>query len=294
MATPDRSHPASARDWEAEIEAFWDTVDLDDPDTALARMRALVARRPDDDPDAWFELGGVHDCVGDEAAAQEAYDRARSLGLAGPRLAQLDLQQGSTLRNLGRLDEALALLSAIDDPDASLGAAPAVFRALALRDAGRTNEALRTTIEALVPGLPRYQRSAAAYAADLTAVGSLREAGYEVFHPTVGPLVDFYVTVLGFTADATGDTAYATVRRGGLQVGCSRHDDAEPHPAGRRPPLGSEIVLRVADVDAEHDRVLRAGWPLADELQRRPWGQRDFRVFDPSGQYVRITGPTES
>lgn len=59
--------------------------------------------------------------------------------------------------------------------------------------------------------------------------------------------------------------------------------------APRQPPRGSEIVLRVDDVAAEHGRALASGWPIADPLQERPWGLVDFRVFDPSGQYIRVT-----
>lgn len=159
--------PAHAEDWEARIARFWSTVDLDDPEAAIAAMRELAGERGPEDPDALFELGGIHDSTGFEAEAHELYAAARERGLSGARLAQLNIQQGSTLRNLGRLDEAIAMLEATE-PDPSIGDARAVFLALALRDAGRPDEALRLCIEALVPHLPRYRRSAAAYARALT------------------------------------------------------------------------------------------------------------------------------
>jgi lactoylglutathione lyase len=37
--------------------------------------------------------------------------------------------------------------------------------------------------------------------------------------------------------------------------------------------------------------VRRAGWPIAEGLAAQPWGQRDFRLLDPGGYYVRLTGP---
>lgn len=118
--------------------------------------------------------------------------------------------------------------------------------------------------------------------------------GYEVFHADVRVPARFYVEVLGFTADDPAalheETDYCVVRREGLAVGCGRNPQAPTAP--RRPPAGSEIVLRVGGVEqarAELDRVRATGWPLADDWQERPWGQTDFRLFDPTGQYLRIT-----
>ena len=51
----------------------------------------------------------------------------------------------------------------------------------------------------------------------------------------------------------------------------------------------TELVLEVDDVAAERDRVVAAGWPLEEDLRRRPWGLTDFRVLDPAGYYLRIT-----
>jgi predicted enzyme related to lactoylglutathione lyase len=113
---------------------------------------------------------------------------------------------------------------------------------------------------------------------------------YEVFHQDVAALVAFYVEVLGFQDPENASSDYVVVRRGGARVGCCRHAEAVPTP--RKPPNGSEVVLRVDDVRAEHARVVARGWPLADELTRRPWGLTDFRVFDPSGQYIRVTNVT--
>ncbi|WP_373286500.1 tetratricopeptide repeat protein [Hoyosella rhizosphaerae] len=72
------------------------------------------------------------------------------------------MQYGSTLRNLGRTREAIDVLQATV-PHPSIGDAGTVFLALALRDAGRTDEALLRTIEALIPHLPQYRKSATDY-----------------------------------------------------------------------------------------------------------------------------------
>jgi uncharacterized glyoxalase superfamily protein PhnB len=114
--------------------------------------------------------------------------------------------------------------------------------------------------------------------------------GYEVFHYDVGELVRFYVSVLGFEAlPSEEEHSFVVVRRDMVRVACAFHQNSFESPANRRPPLGSEIVLRVDDVDAEHERAQRAGWLIADPLVKQSWGLRDFRIFDPSGQYLRIT-----
>ena len=158
-------------DWEDRVRDFWATFDGADRDAAVARMRDLAAERGPDDPDARFEMGGAYDTTGAENEAAAEYAAARELGLSGSRLARLNIQEGSTLRNLGRFEQAVEMLEA-SEPDPAVGDAHAVFLALALRDAGRPDEALRVAIEALIPHLPRYQRSAAAYAKALTEPGS--------------------------------------------------------------------------------------------------------------------------
>lgn len=109
---------------------------------------------------------------------------------------------------------------------------------------------------------------------------------YEVFGPDVATLTDFYVRVLGFEM-VGGTDDHVVLQRGSARVACCRADDASS--ADRHPPHGPEVVLRVPDVEDEHAHVVASGWPLADRLVRRPWGQRDFRLHDPSGLYLRIS-----
>ena len=53
---------------------------------------------------------------------------------------------------------------------------------------------------------------------------------------------------------------------------------------------GVEIVLEVDDLDVAHAAVRSAGHTLAEAPTDRPWGLRDFRLEDPDGYYLRITG----
>lgn len=158
----------STADWEARVAALWADETIDDQHR-IERMRELAAAAPHPALGA-FELGGANDSGGHEAEADVHYAAATAAGLADvdpARAAQMIVQHASTLRNLDRVDEAIAMLR--DAPEhPSTGAAPKVFLALALHSAGRHDEALRVAIEAVEPTLPRYHRSVRAYAAALT------------------------------------------------------------------------------------------------------------------------------
>lgn len=154
-------------DWEASIAELWTRLDSLSRDEGVAAMHGLAEACPATDGRAAFELAGVYDSMGFEAEAGAEYERALELGLDDDRHARLAVQYGSTLRNLGRLDKAIAVLRAAPVHE-STGSAPRVFLALALHSAGRKDEALRVAIEAQIDALPRYQRSMRNYAAALT------------------------------------------------------------------------------------------------------------------------------
>lgn len=154
--------------WEHEVAETW-AADLDD-EQLVTRVRSLAAAAPHPALGA-FELGGAYDSTGREAEADEQYAAATDAGLVEvdpDRAARMVVQHASTLRNLGRVDEAIAMLQDAPEHPAT-GAAPRVFLALALHSAGRVDEALRVAIEAVEPTLPRYHRSVRAYAEALTA-----------------------------------------------------------------------------------------------------------------------------
>jgi len=157
-----------ADDWEERVAALWADDEID-AERRLALMRPLAEAAPHPALGA-FELGGAHDSAGHEAEADVHYAAATEAGLATAdpaRAAQMTVQHASTLRNLGRIDDAIVMLRDAPEHPAT-GAAPKVFLALALHSAGRADEALRVAIEAVEPTLPRYHRSVRAYAAALT------------------------------------------------------------------------------------------------------------------------------
>jgi len=78
----------------------------------LATLREQAEAKPDD-AIAWYQLGSALDSAGYEAEAIDAYDQVFHLGidnLPEENRPQVFVQTGSTLRNLGRLDEARKLL----------------------------------------------------------------------------------------------------------------------------------------------------------------------------------------
>lgn len=120
--------------WETSVTALWDRFDSLDHNEAVAAMRELTEGCPATDGRAAFELAGMYDSMGYEAEASAEYERALELGLDEARHAQLAVQYGSTLRNLGRLDEAMAVLSAAPTHETT-GSAPRIVLALALHSA---------------------------------------------------------------------------------------------------------------------------------------------------------------
>jgi tetratricopeptide (TPR) repeat protein len=74
----------------------------------IAAFREVLAEHPDD-PAVLYEVGGAYDTDGQEETALDYYRRAMAAGLEGRWLRQCYLQYGSTLRNLGRVGESLAV-----------------------------------------------------------------------------------------------------------------------------------------------------------------------------------------
>lgn len=158
---------AAVEQGEASVADLWDRFDSFERDDGIAAMRELAEECPAAVGRAAFELAGMFDSMGFEVEAGAGHERALELGLDEARHAQLAVQYGSTLRDIGRIDEAISVLQAALTHE-STGFAPRIVLTLALHSAGRKNEALQVAIEAQIESLPRYQRSIRNYAAALT------------------------------------------------------------------------------------------------------------------------------
>ena len=139
-------------------------------------MLELSARYPDDGVVA-YQTAWIHDRMGLESAAVPHYRRAIDSGQLGPedRLGALS-GCGSTLRVLGRYDEAADLLRAAAAEYPDDGAVQA-FLAMALYNLGRHHEATSLLLRLLAatseaPNVQAYRQSIEYYAQDLDKVDS--------------------------------------------------------------------------------------------------------------------------
>ena len=154
-----------ANDWEQRIADAWASFDGRSDDENRALIDQLAAELPPDSPVASFERAGAFDSTGRSDLAVPLYREALARGLTGERRRRAVIQLASSLRNVGAVEESVALLTAELDADSDqLDDAVRAFLALALVDAGRAREATSHALTALAPHLPRYQRSLANYA----------------------------------------------------------------------------------------------------------------------------------
>lgn len=160
-------------DLAAAVEVGWAAADDERPEATIAYFRGLLDAHPDD-ARAILEYAGSLDFAGREAEAAPVYEQAFKAGLDGDLMRQGLLQYGSTLRNIGRREEAVtALRDAVErfDDDAARA-----FLALALVDGGRPREAVATLLDLALDraesaSLREYARPLRAYARELTEKG---------------------------------------------------------------------------------------------------------------------------
>jgi hypothetical protein len=156
--------------WEKRISDLWRALDDHDEKEFVALVDSLAAELPPGSAIGFFERAGARDSTGQPDLAVPLYKAALDAGLAGERRRCAIIQMASSLRNLGNPRDAVALLTAeLDVATDALNGAVRAFLALALVDVGREREAVAVALTALSEYLPRYNRSVARYAQQLTA-----------------------------------------------------------------------------------------------------------------------------
>ncbi|WP_327289520.1 tetratricopeptide repeat protein [Streptomyces sp. NBC_01198] len=156
---------APSAEWERRNADLWAAIDDFAEDDFRAAMDALVGELPEGDGTALFERAASWDSTGRSDLAVPLYREALDAGVPGERRRRAVIQLSSSLRNLGRSQESVDLLTAEraaghDHLDSAL----ACVLALALADVGRAREGVSVAVAALAPTLPRYQRSMGNYA----------------------------------------------------------------------------------------------------------------------------------
>jgi Tetratrico peptide repeat len=160
--------PISA-EWEQRLSDLWASIDDHSEEDFLARMDELTAELSADSAVAAFERAASLDSTGHSDLAVPLYRQALEFGLEGERRRRAVIQMASSLRNLGRAPESVALLTAERDAGSDeLDDVVNAFLALALVDTGREREAVSLALTALSRHLPRYQRSLANYAQEIS------------------------------------------------------------------------------------------------------------------------------
>lgn len=116
-----------------------------------------------------------------------------------------------------------------------------------------------------------------------------------LFVENIRNMVEFYRDILGFETEWNdGPFASFKVNDGGLFMFDRRQfaeDMKQPYYSPRGFNLTMEICLNVPtkeDVDSEYARLIALGVKPILEPKTQPWGQRNFWIADPEGNYIEI------
>lgn len=103
----------------------------------------------------------------------------------------------------------------------------------------------------------------------------------------MGASVAFYRD-LGFELAYGGAEAAFT----SFRVGPTAFLNLQRDPSWQAPPrVWGRTIVWVDDVDAVHERALRAGHRPSAEPADAPWGERYFHVLDPAGHELSVARP---
>lgn len=156
---------AISDEWDQRSIALWLEFPNLPEEEFRARHEKLMGELTHGHPVLLFERGAFQDSTGHSDLAVPLYQQALAAGLDGERRRRVVIQMSSSLRNMGRPEEGVALLRAERERGSDhLDDAISATLALCLVDSGHEREAVAEAVAALAPHLPRYQRSMANYA----------------------------------------------------------------------------------------------------------------------------------
>jgi tetratricopeptide (TPR) repeat protein len=153
-------------DWEARVAELWKSADDGKAAEMLVKMKSLVSELEPNDPDGLFEWASIHDYLGLEVEAVAIYKQTLESGPTGLKSQKAVIQLASSLRNIGKANEAVVLLET-NSFDDEMGVAAKAFLALAYFDSGNPAKALSIALDEFYPAGAIYERSIKLYAQEL-------------------------------------------------------------------------------------------------------------------------------
>lgn len=121
-----------------------------------------------------------------------------------------------------------------------------------------------------------------------------------LFVEDMAKMVAFYRDILGFEANWDGGPfASFKVTDGGLFMFDRKifaESMKEPYVSPKGANLTMEIGIGVpskAAVDSEYARLVPLGVHVVQEPITQPWGQRNFWLLDPEGNYIEVGSPLD-
>lgn len=117
-------------------------------------------------------------------------------------------------------------------------------------------------------------------------MGRLLRIAPELPAVNVKAALAFYEHKLGFrvaTVMAAGD--YAIIERDGIAIHLFQDPSRAHSPVG--------IHIFTSELEGLRDDVVGRGTRLSQDILRKPWGARDFRVRDDFGNELKFTEPSE-
>src|SRR5580658_3643802 len=99
--------------------------------------------------------------------------------------------------------------------------------------------------------------------------------------------LEYYERKLGFrVAMKMPSGNYAIIERDDIAIHLFQDDAKSPSPVG--------IHIFTEDLEALHAELQQRGARVSQKILRKPWGNRDFRVNDDSGNEIKFTEPLSS
>jgi uncharacterized glyoxalase superfamily protein PhnB len=118
------------------------------------------------------------------------------------------------------------------------------------------------------------------------AVAKLSRIAPELPAGDLAAAIDYYERRLGFQVAMRmpgGD--YAIVERDGVAIHLFQDRAGEHSPAG--------IHIFTPDLEELYAELAASGAQITQTIEQKPWGNRDFRVKDHSGNELKFTEPAD-